>query len=220
MDKRFPLKPFAATIGTFFLLTLGLQFCVPMRRPISKSPTFETANLPPLVMKGGDPYVRAFMRTISASESSSRRPYSILYGGTHAEDLSRHPEKCITIVKGPNKGNCSTAAGRYQMINVTWAKMAVKYHPRKNCFLFIFDCTYSFEPEYQDRVVHAWLSDEKAWTMNIPQKLKDGKLEDVRRRLSSTWTSLGYGLENNDITPKLAAIYQQVLAEELQSSKR
>ena len=179
------------------------------------NPTFETSQPPPLVMQGGDPYVRALMRTISASEASDRQPYSVIYGGTHAKSLDRHPEQCIRITSGPNINNCSTAAGRYQMINTTWAKMSKKYHPQSDCLLFVFQCGYSFEPEYQDEVVHAWLSDERAWRMNIPQLLKAGELEQVRRRLSSTWTSLGYGIETNTITPKLAGIYQKLLQEEL-----
>jgi muramidase (phage lysozyme) len=40
-------------------------------------------------------------------------------------------------------------------------------------------------------------------------------LEQVRRRLSSTWTSLGYGIETNTMTPKLTGIYKQLLQEEL-----
>ncbi len=207
--------PIAIAIGGILLLGLGLLFAHPSRRPIA-NPTFETAKTPPLMMTGGDPYVRALMRTISSSEANDRRPYSVLYGGSHVADLSHHPEKCIRIVNGPNINKCSTAAGRYQMINTTWATMARKYHPQPDCVLFVFQCTYSFEPQYQDAVVHAWLSDEQAWNMNIPQLLKDGELEQVRRRLSSTWTSLGYGIETNSMTPRLAKIYQQLVKQELE----
>ncbi len=213
LHKQF--KPIGIAIGGVILLCLGLLLAHPSRRPIV-NPTFNTAKTPPLMMTGGDPYVRALMRTISSSESNDRRPYSVLYGGSHVADLSFHPEKCIRIVNGPNINNCSTAAGRYQMINTTWATMAKKYHPQPDCVLFVFQCTYSFEPQYQDAVVHAWLSDERAWNMNIPQLLKDGELEQVRRRLSSTWTSLGYGIETNSMTPKLAKIYQQLVKEELE----
>ena len=202
------------TIGCIAALLSVLLLRQMGDRQIS-NPTFETSQPPPLVMKGGDPYIRALMRTISASEASDRQPYSVIYGGTHAKSLDRHPEQCIRITSGPNLNNCSTAAGRYQMINTTWAKMAKKYHPGPSCTLFVFQCTYSFESEYQDVVVHAWLSDEKAWRMNIPELLKAGQLETVRRRLSSTWTSLGYGIETNTVTPKLAGIYQQLLKEEL-----
>jgi muramidase (phage lysozyme) len=218
MDKF--LKAIAIVVGVVVPIWLLLLFRQPSQRRL-ENPTFATANLrpPPLVMEGGNPYTRALMRMISASEANDRQPYSILYGGSHAENLRRHPEKCIRIVNGPNLNNCSTAAGRYQMINTTWATMAKKYHREPDCVLFVFQCAYSFEAQYQDAVVYAWLSDEKAWNMNIPQLLKDGQLEKVRRRLSSTWTSLGYGIENNTMTPKLAKIYNQLVEEEFTQTK-
>lgn len=210
-----PFRPkIAIAIGTLFTLSLMIVLGYRSDRP-AKIPTFDTATTPPLIVKGGDPYVRALMRTISSSEANDRSPYSILYGGSHVTDLSRHPQQCIRIVSGPNMNNCSTAAGRYQMINTTWAATAKKYHPHPECFMFFFRCTYSFEPQYQDAVVYAWLSDQSAWNMNIPQSLKNGDLEQVRRRLSSTWTSLGYGIETNTVTPRLAKIYQQLLQQEL-----
>jgi muramidase (phage lysozyme) len=214
MDKRKHVRPIAIAIGSIFVLCLVLLLRQPSRRQIP-NPTFETTRTPPLVMTGGDPYIRALMRTISASEANDRQPYSVIYGGSHVANLDRHPEKCVRIVSGPNINNCSTAAGRYQMINTTWAKMAKKYHREPKCVVLIFQCAYSFEAVYQDEVVHDWLSDEGAWNMNIPQLLKAGDLEQVRRRLSSTWTSLGYGIENNTMTPKLAGIYRQLLQEEL-----
>jgi muramidase (phage lysozyme) len=208
------VKPIAIAIGCLVSLCLLLVLRQPSRR-LNQNPIFDTVRHPPLVMTGGNPYIRALMRTISASEANDRQPYSVIYGGSHAKTLDRHPEKCVRIVSGPNINNCSTAAGRYQMINTTWFAMAQKYHPQPDCLFFFFYCNYSFESEYQDAVVHAWLSDESAWNMNIPQMLKDDKLEEVRKRLSSTWTSLGYGIETNRITPRLAGIYQKVLQEEL-----
>ena len=157
---------------------------------LSPEPIF-TRKQPPLVMKGGDPYIRALMRTISASEASGNRPYSLLYGGEQVNDLSHHPQKCITIVTGPITGNCSTAAGRYQIINTTWD---------------------------QDVVVYRWLNDVKVWGVNIPKLLQQQKLNDVLRKLSPTWTSLGYGIENNSVSSSLPKIYQQILKEELKQN--
>lgn len=171
--------------------------------------------LPPLEMKGGDPYIRALMRTISASEANDPQPYSILYGGGQIDDLSRHPEQCITIVSGPNIGNCSTAAGRYQMINITWYEKAALYHPKPPGIMFWKP--YSFEPEFQDAVVYAWLSDRQSWGVDISKLLKEGKLNRVRKLLSGTWTSLGYGIEDNSMTGRLPQIYQKMLQEELNS---
>lgn len=172
--------------------------------------------LPPLEMQGGDPYIRALMRTISASEANDPQPYSILYGGKQVEDLSRHPQECITIVSGPNMGNCSTAAGRYQMINTTWYEKAALYHPKPPGLMFWQ--SYSFEPKYQDAVVYAWLSDRKAWGTDISKLLRQGELNRVRRLLSGTWTSLGYGIEDNAVTERLPQIYQKMLKEELKKA--
>jgi muramidase (phage lysozyme) len=212
-DRPSKFKNIAAAMGGIILL-LSFASLLSGRNYQGLNPIFNVAETPPLVMPGGDPYIRALMRMISASESNDSRPYSVLYGGTHVDDLSHHPEKCIRIVNGPNTNNCSTAAGRYQMINTTWATMAKKYHPQHDCMLFVL-CHYSFEPKYQDKVVHAWLSDEKFWGMNISQNLKDGQLELVRKRLSSTWTSLGYGIETNSRTSQLSDIYQRLVDEEL-----
>lgn len=172
--------------------------------------------LPPLEMQGGDPYIRALMRTISASEANDPQPYSILYGGSQVKDLSRHPEECITIVSGPNMGNCSTAAGRYQMINITWYEKAALYHPDPPGIMFWR--SYSFEPKYQDAVVYAWLSDRQAWGTDISKLLRQGELNRVRRLLSGTWTSLGYGIEDNAVTERLPQIYQKMLKEELKKA--
>jgi muramidase (phage lysozyme) len=167
----------------------------------------------PLVMEGGDPYIRALMRTITASEANVSKPYNVIYGGQFIEDLARHPEICVTIVAGPNKGNCSTAAGRYQILNFTWKEKAELYHPNPSGFWRWRN--YSFEAEYQDRVVHDWLSDRNFWGVDIPQLLRDGEQIRVFQLLSGTWTSLGYGIETNSMTEYLPTVYQNMLQEEL-----
>ena len=172
-------------------------------------------SFPPLIMRGGDPHIRALMRTISAAESNVSRPYHVLYGGEYIEDLSRHPDRCIRIPVGPNTGNCSTAAGRYQMLTTTWNEKSELYHPKAEGF-WLWD-TYHFEPEYQDRVVHDWLSDRVAWGEDIAALLRQGQLDKVLRLLSGTWTSLGYGIETNDMTQSLPQIYERMLAQELES---
>ena len=169
----------------------------------------------PLVMKGGNPYIRALMRTISASESNSSRPYSLLYGGEHVQDLSHHPDLCVPIASGPNVGDCTTAAGRYQMLTTTWVAKAEEYYP-KNGSLAFWD-SYSFEPEDQDQVVYNWLNDPNAWGDNLSELLQDGQVTKVLRILSPTWTSLGYGIEDNDMSSSLPQIYEEMLREELQN---
>jgi muramidase (phage lysozyme) len=174
-----------------------------------------TYNPQPLVMQGGDPYIRALMRTITASEANVTQPYHVLYGGEFVSDLSDHPNRCIRIVTGPNVGLCTTAAGRYQFINTTWYEKAELYHPKPS-YVFWWQ-SYSFEPQYQDAVVYAWLSDPQAWGVDITKSLQAGKLEEVLRLLSGTWTSLGYGIETNSMSPHLPQVYRMVLKEELKN---
>ncbi|WP_333159742.1 glycoside hydrolase family protein [Microcoleus sp. AT3-A2] len=173
-------------------------------------------KFPPLAIKTGDPYIRALMRTISASESNVSRPYHVVYGGKYILDLSRHPDWCVKIVNGPNRGRCTTAAGRYQFLTTTWKEKAKRYQARRANFLFWED--YSFEPEDQDAVVYAWLSDRKFWKADIPEMLRQERLTEVLRMLSGTWTSLGYGIENNSMSSRLPKVYREMLREELENA--
>ncbi len=118
------------------VIMLALLLHLPIQKPKKSRLDPTLGYLPPLEMKGGDPYIRALMRTISASEANDPKPYSILYGGRQIEDLSRHPEQCITIVSVPNRGDCRAAAGRYQMINITWHEKAKLYHPQPPGLMF------------------------------------------------------------------------------------
>jgi muramidase (phage lysozyme) len=194
-----------------FVLAVALGYSAPLRLP----GFFRLSQTPPLVMQGGDPYIRALMRTISASESNDLSPYTILYGGKHFRDLSRHPDVCQTIENGPNQGQCTTAAGRYQFLATTWVEKARDYHPQVYPQGDNWESqTYSFEPQFQDLVVYAWLTDANAWGVSIPRLLREGQLNTVLRLLSDTWTSLGYGQETNLLTPLLTTTYQQLLQEE------
>ena len=201
-------------VATLILATLGFCLHQVQKQVEETSVSVTVAEIAsPLAMKGGDPYIRALMRTISASESNVDKPYHVLYGGRYVTDLSNHPDQCVRIVSGPNRGNCSTAAGRYQMLSSTWKEMAKRYHPAL-APLFFWQ-SYSFAPEYQDAVVYAWLKDGKYWKTDISEQLQQGKLDQVLRLLSGTWTSLGYGIETNSISASLPQLYQEFLAQEL-----
>ncbi len=67
-------------------------------------------------------------------------------------------------------------------------------------------------------MVYHWLKDTSAWNLDIPTALRDGRLDEVLRRLSGTWTSLGYGIESNTMTARLPRIYDNLLKEELERS--
>ena len=50
--------------------------------------------------------------------------------------------------------------------------------------------------------------------MDISAQLKAGQLQMVLKNLSGTWTSLGYGIETNQMSPYLGEMYQKFLKEE------
>lgn len=205
------LLAIGAVIGGAVFWVANLRGNLQLSQPAS-----EVRKSPPLAMKTGDPYIRALMRTISASESNVSRPYHVVYGGKYVLDLSRHPDWCVKIVNGPNRGKCTTAAGRYQFLTTTWKEKAKRYHPRPANFVWWQD--YSFEPEDQDAVVYAWLSDRKFWKADISQMLREERLTDVLRMLSGTWTSLGYGIENNSMSSSLPKVYREMLRQELENA--
>lgn len=199
-------------LSSLLMLTLKLGESLLLTPPLPGG----GSPLPPLVMQGGDPYIRALMRTIAASEANDPSPYSILYGGQRASTLNRHPDRCVPITVGPNVEDCTTAAGRYQFITTTWLEKAQQYHPQPSPLWFW--TAYSFEPEFQDAVVYGWLKDQQAWGTDLSQLLRQGQLTQVLTLLSDTWTSLGYGIETNDLSRDLPTIYQQMLREELQTN--
>ncbi|MCC5599819.1 glycoside hydrolase family protein [Nostoc sp. CHAB 5714] len=79
------------------------------------------------------------------------------------------------------------AAGRYQILTTTWQEKVKKYHKFSKSLSIAPE---SFEPQIQDEVVYAWLSDHHAWRADITTLLKQKKLNQVLQILSGTWTSL------------------------------
>lgn len=209
------LGPIVLTMLMFIGVAATLhQWALSPRKLDLLGATDYVASPLPLVMKGGDPYLRALMRTISAAESNTADPYRLLYGGERVKDLSVHPDECVRIVNGPNEDDCTTAAGRYQFLTSTWELEASRYHPDAPAWYEVWEQP-SFEPEYQDEVVYRWLSDPSAWGIDISEQLRDGDIDSVLALLSGTWTSLGYGIEDNSMSALLPQIYDEMLAEEL-----
>jgi len=210
------LGPIVLTMVMFLSVALTLHYGLPESNQSSEllGPTDYVASPLPLEMVGGDPYLRSLMRTISAAESNTKDPYRLLYGGQRVKDLSAHPDKCVRIVNGPNVDDCTTAAGRYQFLTTTWESEARKYHPDRPAWYEMWQ-QISFEPVYQDEVVYGWLADTTVWGTDISQLLREGEVTQVLKLLSGTWTSLGYGIEDNSMSALLPQIYEEMLAEEL-----
>lgn len=133
------------------------------------------------------PEGRALLETIAGTESAGS--YQVIYGGQTFDSYADHPRIHVTIKSGPNKGNTSTAAGKYQFIEPTWeaAKSALGLK--------------DFSPESQDRA--AWWVAQRDYADrtnggNLLAALQSGKpsvLAQVGRKLAPTWTSLPGGIE-------------------------
>lgn len=216
LSPRLSQKPRRSLLplgGMTGLLVLALGFFSPIQESLWRL-TRSPEGIPVLVMSGGDPYLRALMRTITASEANVEYPYHVIYGGEYVFKLQQHPNVCVPIERGPNRGSCSTAAGRYQFLNTTWQEKVRLYYPE-------LDRHWpwqhpSFEPIYQDMVMYRWLDDPKAWGgRDLRQMLRQGRVNEVFHLLSATWTSLTPHHEPNVMTPHLPDLYQKLLAEEL-----
>ncbi|ACK65596.1 glycoside hydrolase family 24 [Rippkaea orientalis PCC 8801] len=216
IGKRFRLRKPCHWISNLILIVALVWFAHNLQKNSQPSPYSSLiTHLPELAMSGGDPYIRALMLTISASESNHKNSYFLLYGGSHVHNLKQHPNQCLPIKIGPNKGKCSTAAGRYQFLTSTWQEKAQKYHP--NPHKTHGKIIYSFEPKYQDMVVYRWLKDHHQWDVDLLTLLKEDRVEEVLTELSDVWTSLGGGIEDNLMTPHLPSLYRHFLAQQLKS---
>ncbi len=77
------------------VIMLALLPHLPIQEPkkLRLNPTL--GYLPPLEMKGGDPYIRALMRTISASEANDLEHYSSIENNSLTGRLSQVYRKML-----------------------------------------------------------------------------------------------------------------------------
>ncbi len=151
---------------------------------------------------GVPPVGMAFLDAIAKSESAGR--YDVGYGGSRIADLSRHPGKYTTILSGPNKGQKSSAAGRYQFLERTWNQYAAKLGLK------------DFSPKSQDRAAWELAKDTyKAKTGgDLQSDLESGDPKAAAKAasaLSGVWTSLPKGIEQGQSSKQFAANYAAAL---------
>jgi len=109
-----------------------------------------------------------------------------MYGGSTFDDLSKHPNQCIPIKSGPNKGKCSTAAGRYQYLYDTWTDLQNRYG---------FE---DFGEKNQDAGALALARENlRAKGMDLDEMLASGRMDEALANSSNIWTSLKGGIEEN-----------------------
>ncbi len=131
------------------------------------------------------PQARGLLDTIAGTESPG---YNIMYGGRRFTDMSQHPNVAVPIGSGPNAGQASTAAGRYQFLKSTWDEAAAATGAK------------DFSPGSQDRAAY-WLAQRDYAQRTGRELAKDLQSTDPAVRsgigpaLRGTWTSLPGGIE-------------------------
>lgn len=143
---------------------------------------------------------RALLETIAGPESAGN--YDIIYGGSRFQDFSDHPRQYITITSGPNKGQKSSAAGKYQFLGSTWDDQASR--------LGLTD----FSPSNQDAA--AWNLAQEEYRRdtgrNLAADLEAGDLSRVAPSLRNQWTSMPGGIEQGISGDAFSTAYQRALA--------
>lgn len=155
------------------------------------------------------PVQKAFLTAMSAGESPD---YNTMYGGGRFDELRDHPRQAVPIRSGPNAGQTSSAAGKYQFLAKTWDEA-------KNA-LGLPD----FSPESQD-AAGAWLAERdyakrtngrNLWDDLEASKDNPSRMNFIAGALSKTWTSLPGGAEPNRATNG----FGQRMVSELSSASR
>jgi muramidase (phage lysozyme) len=151
------------------------------------------------VTPGMPPEGRQLLDAIAGSESPG---YNVKYGGGTFNDFADHPREAVPIRSGPNTGNVSTAAGRYQFLAPTWDQV------KKEADLP------DFSPDSQD--AGAWYLANKTYQQrtgrDLAQDLQSAKgdhraIQQIGSALSKVWTSLPGGIEPNRATSSFASRY-------------
>ena len=129
------------------------------------------------------PEARALLETIAGPESSGN--YDIIYGGGRFTDFADHPRQYVTITSGPNKGQKSSAAGKYQFLGSTWDDISSRYGLN------------DFSPESQDMAAWALAQEEykRDTGRDLQADLAAGDLSRVAPSLKNQWTSMPGGIE-------------------------
>ena len=127
-----------------------------------------------------NPNIAAFLRVIRAGESrQDDSAYTLLNGGGHFSGFADHPYAGQPAPPG-------LAAGAYQYIPHTWARVAATYEAK------------DFSPAEQDRVTGAWIE-----ALAGPA-IRAGDLATAMSQLKSIWISLA------SMPPsKAQAVFQQ-----------
>lgn len=141
------------------------------------------------------PEARALLDTIAGPESAGA--YDVIYGGSTFNNYSDHPRQAVRISSGPNAGQTSSAAGRYQFLGSTWDDIAGRYGLN------------DFSPANQD--LGAWALAQEEYQRDTGRSLQAdlaaGDLSRVPGSLRNQWTSMPGGIEQGITGNAFSAAY-------------
>lgn len=149
------------------------------------------------------PEARALLDVIAGTESAGA--YNVLYGGGQFNDYAAHPNQYVQISSGPNAGQYTTAAGRYQFLTPTWQRIAQNYQLP------------DFSPNSQD--LGAWYDAQDVYHnqtgRDLQSDLAAGGATNMRRisnALRGEWTSLPGGIEQGQNQSQFERTYNAALS--------
>jgi murein DD-endopeptidase MepM/ murein hydrolase activator NlpD len=149
-------------------------------------------NLQPLLNR---PEFRALLDVISDGQFEGA-DYNTLYGGSKFSSYEDHPRKRFPIRGG---GSYTTAAGRYQILDVTWDGI------NRETGGMLSD----FSPLNQDLAILYLILDETGTTV---EEIMSGNILSYYNKLRKQWTSLPGASEARGGENTLDTLYKQYLA--------
>lgn len=132
----------------------------------------------PLALYLKSPSVKAILDTIAYAESTlNDQGYQTTFGFQYFDNLNDHPRR---IICKEFKGDwlCSSAAGRYQILQKTWDRVARKIHAQ------------NFSPHEQDRAAAQLLLENNALVRIAKGFLSFGQFKQIMGLLNPIWASL------------------------------
>jgi len=145
--------------------------------------------------------VRAFLDTIAYAEvgTTGKEGYRQLVFGGKFNSFRSHPFiKNCGVIGG--KRVCSTAAGRYQMMNFNWGPLKRRLRLK------------DFSPESQDKMAIALIKEKGAL-----EDVKAGRFEIAARKVGRVWASFPHNTYRQN--PKSIATLKRVYLRERRKYK-
>lgn len=143
------------------------------------------------------PRVKAYLDTIAYAEGTYHtQGYESYFGGGYFSNFKDHPRVIMCYMSG-DKPLCSTAAGRYQVLERTWDRV------RKELKLM------DFSPKSQDKLAVALIRD-----MGALQYVLSGKIKHASKLLHRVWASLPDSQYDQRVIPfkELECFYKKRIA--------